>query len=121
MRSAKIIKMGIAALVVGVAMLATTTAQAQNNCVANCIDQYDRDRQACDQALSTALAGLDAEAAQCAVTYPNNPLQYGLCIQRVNTKRYSARRDWQRCINLANTAAYNCYRKCQVSDSQPGR
>jgi hypothetical protein len=85
-----------------------------------CADQWVADKQACQDALDARLAQLDQEAADCITNNPN-PLDAALCIRNVNIKRFAARRDYQQCVNVANTVAYNCYRNCTPTDSAPAK
>lgn len=89
------------------------------DCVQQCIDQWEADKQACDDQLAQRLAELDQEAQQCLRDNPGDPIAAGLCLREVNIKRANAQSDYQRCISLANTVAYNCYRACQVSPGSP--
>ncbi|MCU0252926.1 MAG: hypothetical protein MUE47_00140 [Acidobacteria bacterium] len=89
------------------------------DCLAACIEQYDTDKAACDAALAERLAQLDQDAQACLDNNPTDPLAAGLCLRNVNIARYNARSDWRKCVSFANTAAYNCYRECQTSPSQP--
>ncbi|MBP7146679.1 MAG: hypothetical protein KBD01_03975 [Acidobacteria bacterium] len=118
MRPAAVVKwMGIAIGLVLVSMLAPPLAMAQQDCIDACIEQWDIDKAACDQALADRMAQLDAEAQACYDLV--DPILVGKCIRTVNIKRYVAKREWQDCMNMANTVAYNCYRNCQQSESNP--
>jgi hypothetical protein len=119
MRPAAVIKvMGLVLIAAFVGSWAAPAA-AQEDCLAQCIEQYDQDKVACDNQLAARLAELDLEAQACLDNNPTDPIAAGLCLRNVNIKRYNARSDWRRCVSFANTAAYNCYRACQVSPSQP--
>ena len=89
------------------------------DCVQQCIDQWEADKQACEDQLNQRLAELDQEAQACLDDNAGDPLAAALCLREVNIKRANAQRDYQKCLNLANTVAYNCYRDCQVSPGNP--
>ncbi len=119
MRPAAVIK--VVGLVLIAAFVGSWAAPvAAQECIAQCIEQYDQDKAACDEQLAAQLAVLDQEAQACLDNNPVDPIAAGLCLRNVNVKRYSARSDWRRCVSFANTAAYNCYRECQSpSETQP--
>jgi hypothetical protein len=118
MRPAAVIK--VMGLVLIAAFVGSWAAPAvAQDCLAQCIEQYDRDKAACDEQLAARLAELDLEAQACLDNNPTDPIAAGLCLRNVNIQRYNARSDWRRCVSFANTAAYNCYRDCQTSPSQP--
>ena len=94
-----------------------TVAETFEECVDACIDQWEADKADCDQQLAQRLAELDAEAEECLTSNPD-PVSAGLCVREVNIKRANANSDYRRCISVANTVAYNCYRDCQVSPGQ---
>lgn len=107
-----------AMLLIGFAM-PVVLAGPFEDCVQQCIDQWEADKQACDDQLATRLAELDQEAQQCLSDNAGDPIATGLCLREVNIKRANAQSDYQKCISLANTVAYNCYRDCQMTASQP--
>lgn len=94
-------------------------AEPDPECVAECIEQYDEDRAACEDALEQRLMELDQEAQECYEQH-SDIVQLGLCLREVNIKRYRAQSDYRRCISIANTTAWNCYRNCPpASPSAP--
>jgi hypothetical protein len=118
MRPAAAIK--VMGLVLIAAFVGSWAAPAvAQDCIAQCVDQYDQDKQGCDNDLAARLAELDLAAQACLDDNPTDPIAAGLCLRNVNIQRYNARSDWRRCVSFANTAAYNCYRECQTSPSQP--
>lgn len=88
------------------------------DCVQACGDQWTAAKDACQAALDARLAELDQQAADCITNNPN-PLNAALCVRQVNVRRFNARQDYQRCVNRANTTAFNCYRNCSASESAP--
>lgn len=121
MRPAALKLMGVAlAAVLAVAFaMPVASAETFDECVQACIDQWEADRAACDEALAQALAERDEQAAQCFEDFANDPIGLGLCLRDVNIGRANDQRDYNRCISIANTTAYNCYRDCTVSPGQP--
>lgn len=122
MRPAAVLRLLSAALVVVfVVALTAPVAQADGfaDCVQACIDQFDIDRAECDQDLASRLAELDQDAQDCVTNNPTDPVAAQLCLRDVNIQRYRAQSDHRRCISIANTVAYNCYRDCDSSSNQP--
>lgn len=121
MRPAAVLKMLCAALVlVAAAMITVPVVHADfAECVQACVDQFDADKAACDSQLEATLAQLDQEADDCLTNNPSDPIAAGLCLRSVNIKRYQAQSEHRRCISVANTVAYNCYRDCASSQSAP--
>jgi hypothetical protein len=118
MRPAAVIK--VMGLVLIAAFVGSWAAPAvAQDCLAQCIEQYDRDKAACDEQLAARLAELDVEAQACLDNNPTDPIAAGLCLRNVNIKRYNARAEWRKCVSFANTYAYDCYRNCEPSPSQP--
>ena len=118
MRPAAVMKLLSVALVVVLAAAFAPAAKADvADCIQACVDQFDADRLACDDELAVRLADLDQQAAEC-LEIPN-PIEAGLCMRDVNIARYNAMADHRRCVSIANTVAYNCYRDCQSSPSAP--
>ncbi|NJN63911.1 MAG: hypothetical protein HC882_02885 [Acidobacteria bacterium] len=120
MRPAALKLMGLAlAAVVAFVAAPSINAGPFEDCVQECVDQWEADKAECEVALTTRLAELDAQEQACIIDNQGNLIATGLCVRDVNIRRANAQRDYQRCISFANTAAYNCYRGCQVSPGQP--
>lgn len=119
MRPAAVIKfLGAAMLLVAGIVVATPVARADfAECVQACADQYMIDKQACQDALDATLAQLALEAQNCYTL--GDPLAIGTCLRDVNIRRAKANNDYRKCLNFANTKAWNCYRDCQASWNQP--
>lgn len=118
MRPAAVKKvLSVLLLLVAVAALGTA-AKADDGCVQGCADRWVADKQACLDSLNARLADLDAQAAAC---YENNtdPLSIAICVRNVNIARYAANNDYKKCVNMANTVAWNCYRACAPSQAKP--
>lgn len=120
MRPAALKLMGVA-LAAALALVVSPIAVAGpfEDCVQECVDQWEADKAECEAQLAQRLAELDVEEQNCIIDNGGDLLATGLCIRDVNIRRANAQRDYRRCISFANTAAYNCYRGCQVSPGQP--
>ncbi len=82
-------------------------------CVQQCADQWAADKQACLDALNAQLAVIDGKTQDCLNDPANDtPVKQGLCIHNANVQRFAANNDYRKCINRANTTAWNCYRAC---------
>jgi hypothetical protein len=121
MRPAAVLKRLSVLLALGIAATFTTSVVMADyaSCVQACADQYQIDRQNCQNQLDATNAQLDAEAQACLDNNPTNPVAAALCIRNVNIKRFNARRDYDRCIAIANTVAYDCYRHCTPTGTTP--
>jgi hypothetical protein len=117
----RLMAVGLAAALVVSVGTPVARADANSDCVEQCIDQWEQDKLACEEQLAQTLADLDQQAAECVEQYPDPDqlIQLGQCLQTVNILRAQAARDYRECISLANTVAYNCYRDCQQSPSAP--
>jgi hypothetical protein len=123
MRPAAVLKAMGAALVLAVGLFVTAPvaiADPYTDCVQACADQWVLDKQACQETLDATLATIANDEATC-IANATNVIQQGLCVRNANIRRFTARRDYQNCISLANTVAYNCVRNCEQSDSRPNR
>ncbi len=119
MRPAAVIKiLGAALLIImGTALVTPVALADEQDCINACADQWAQDKAECDQQLADRMAELDQEAQDC-LENNSNPIDAALCLREVNIKRYRAKADYQRCISMANTMAYDCYRHC-TSRSTP--
>lgn len=118
MRPAAVTKVvGAALLLMVVVALGTSVATADfQQCVQACADQWAADKQACADALQAALANIAAQEEACInACAPTNFLCQANCVRQGNIRRYNANSDYRRCVNVANTVAWNCYRNCQQS------
>lgn len=86
-------------------------ALADDGCVQACIDTWVTEKEQCLQTLNTTLARLDQEAEACYDL--TDPLAIASCIRSVNGRRMAAKQTYQKCLALANTRAWSCYRACQ--------
>lgn len=120
MRSTAMKLMGAVLALALVATLSTPIALADfQECVDACVEQWEADQLACEEALAERLAELDLEAQQCIEDNQGDLIATGLCLRDVNIKRAVANREYRDCISTANTVAYNCYRACQQSPAAP--
>ncbi len=111
----------VALLFMAVAALGIPVASADEaECIQACADEWFVERQACVDTLNSTLAEVDAQVEACINgCSPADLLCQGKCINQGNIRRYNANQDYRRCESIANTVAWNCYRACQVSPSQP--
>lgn len=101
--------------------LTASPARAQSgDCVQACADQWYTDKSECLARLNATLATIAAAEDKCiSECAPGNFLCQGLCSRNANIKRGAANNDYRRCVNRANTTAWNCYRACEISKGRP--
>ncbi len=125
MRPAAVNKLvGVLLLIVAAAMLspAVLAGGPDPECVQRCADQWYADKQACLDSLNVQLAQIDANTQACMDGCSSSPDPYTCqanCVHQGNVARASANNDYKKCVNRANTTAWNCYRGCQPSKSRP--
>ncbi len=122
MRPAAVNKLvGVLLLVVAAAMLSPAVlAGPDPECVQRCADQWAADKQGCIDALNAKLAQIDLDVQACLEACPaSDYLCQGSCVHNGNVARAAANNDYKKCVNRANTTAWNCYRGCPVSKSRP--
>ncbi|UCF69061.1 MAG: hypothetical protein JSV80_07195 [Acidobacteriota bacterium] len=118
MRPAAVFKWSVALAVAVVALVASPALAQIGPCEQACIDQWEIDVANCEDQLASALADIQAELDDC-LANATNIIEQGLCIRTSNIQRANAEADFNACLSLANTIAYNCIRDCQMSPSAP--
>lgn len=91
-----------------------------SDCVQACADQWFADKAACAERLNATLTAIAAAEEQCiSACAPTNFLCQAQCVRAGNIKRGVANNEYRRCVNRANTTAWNCYRACEISKGRP--
>lgn len=107
--------LGLAALLM---LAGSYAAVAATECEDACLEQFQADRKACEDAYQARLAQLDGLEAQCRNS-AKDPISIARCIHKVNVKRRAAANDLRKCYNRANTKAFACLRACNATESRP--
>jgi hypothetical protein len=110
----------VAVTVIGVvALSAATTPGDLQDCIDQCIADFEQDRQQCLQEFQQCLATVAQEFQDCIDEHGGDPVGEFQCFQQSNIGQENCESDADRCQARANTDGYDCYRTCQASYNNP--
>ena len=90
------------------------------SCVQACLERWQAERKACDDAKTAVFANIDNNEQACLASCPpSNYMCQGKCMREAEIKRRAYNGPSQRCLAQANTIGWNCYRDCTMSRSRP--
>jgi hypothetical protein len=110
----------VAVTVLGVvALTAMTTPGDLQDCLDQCIADFEQDRQQCLQEFQDCLSTVAQNFQQCIDEAQGDPVKEFECFRESNIAQDACERDADRCQAEANTTGYDCYRTCQASYNNP--